>query len=132
VRGSCLGGLLLAALAAAGLGLTNPTKDDFERFAAPRLVEAIEGEVCEGEVLPPMVRMALPNCAELVQAQSEAIAALVGRQTRRWNLGLFSLYRSEAGGQQVLLWTVPRFRATVLGIAGQFLVLHASLDDEQP
>jgi hypothetical protein len=78
-----------------------------------------------------MVRLALPNCSELVQAQNVALAALVSRQTRRWNLGLLSVYRSDLGGQQVLIWQLPRFRATVIGVAGQFLVLQATLNDVQ-
>ncbi|MCP9926423.1 DUF4359 domain-containing protein [Cyanobium sp. CH-040] len=130
VRGSWLGGLVLTAVAAAGLALSNPKQAAFERFAAAHLVDVIEREVCEGDVLPPLVRLALPNCAELVQAQNVAIGALVSRQTRRWNLGVCSLYRTDVGGQQVLVWQVPRFRATVLGVAGRFLVLHASVDDE--
>jgi hypothetical protein len=132
VRGSWLGGLALAALATAALAATNPTPAQFERFAAAHLVDEIERQVCEGDVLPPLLRLALPNCGEMVQAQNEAIGALVSRQTRRWNLGVLSVYRSAVGGQQVLAWQVPRFRATVLGVAGQFLVLQASIEDEQP
>ncbi len=112
--------------------MSNPPPSDFERFATAHLVKEIDRQVCDGEVLPPLVRLALPNCSELVQAQNKAIGALVSSQTRRWNLGLLSVYRSDVGGQQVLLWQVPRFRATVVGVAGQFLVVQASLDDVQP
>ncbi len=131
-RGSWLGALLLTAGAAAGLAISNPAPPAFERFAAAHLVQEIERQVCAGDVLPPLVRLALPNCSELVQDQNEAIGALVSSQTRRWNLGLLSIYRSDVGGQEVLLWQVPQFRATVVGVAGQFLVLQASIDDVQP
>lgn len=131
VRGSWLAGLAFTALAAAGLGASNPSPAAFERFAAAHLVDVIEREVCEGDALPPLLRLAVPNCSELIQAQSVVIGAMVSRQTRRWNLGLFSLYRTDVGGQQVLVWQVPRFRATVIGVAGRFLVLHASVDDER-
>lgn len=124
-----MAGVSLTAVAAVGLGLTNPPPAAFERFAAAHLVDELERQVCKGDVLPPLVRLALSNCEELVQAQNEAIGALLSRQTRRWNLAVLSVYRTEVGGQQVLLWQVPRFRATVLGIAGQFLVLQARLDE---
>ena len=132
VRGSWLAGLLLAGLAAAGLGATNPSPAEYERFAATHLVDEIDRQLCEGDALPPMVRLALPNCSELVQAQNEALGSLVTRQTRRWNLGLLSVYRSDLGGQQVLIWQLPRFQTTVIGVAGQFLVLQAMLDDVEP
>ncbi|MEX1315817.1 MAG: DUF4359 domain-containing protein [Synechococcaceae cyanobacterium] len=132
VRGSWSYGLLLAALAAAGLGVSNPSPEAYERFAATHLVKEIEHQLCDGDVLPPLVRLALPNCSELVQAQHLAIADLVSRHTRRWNLGLFSVYRSVVGGQKVLLWHLPLFRATVIGVAGQFLVLQATVDDVEP
>ncbi|MCP9886637.1 DUF4359 domain-containing protein [Cyanobium sp. ATX 6A2] len=132
LRGSWLGGLLLAALAAAGLGASNPSPAAYERFAATHLVDELDRLLCEGDALPPLLRLAVPNCSELVQAQNVALGALVSRQTRRWNLGLLSVYRSDVGGQQVLIWQVPRFRATVLGVAGRFVIVQASLDDEQP
>lgn len=132
LRGPWLGGLLLAALAAAGLGATNPSPAAFERFAARHLVDELDRLLCEGDALPPLVRLALPNCSELVQAQNVALGALVSQQSQRWNLGLLSVYRTDMGGQQVLIWQLPRFRATVLGVAGRFVIVQASLDDVEP
>lgn len=124
--------MLLATLAAAGLGVSNPSPAAFERFAARHLVDELDRQLCAGDALPPLVRLALPNCSELVQAQSEVLGALVSQQSRRWNLGLLSVYRTDLGGQQVLIWQLPRFRATVLGVAGRFLIVQASLDDADP
>jgi hypothetical protein len=124
--------VLLAALAAAGLGASNPSPAAFERFAARHLVDELDRLLCEGDALPPLVRLALPNCSEVVQAQNVALGALVSQQTRRWNLGLFSVYRTDLGGQKVLIWHVPRFRATVLAVAGRFVILQASLNDAEP
>jgi hypothetical protein len=124
--------VLLATLAAAGLGVSNPSPAAFERFAARHLVDELDRQLCAGDALPPLVRLALPNCSELVQAQSEVLGALVSQQSRRWNLGLLSVYRTDLGGQQVLIWQLPRFRATVLGVAGRFLIVQASLDDADP
>lgn len=116
------------ALAAGGLALTNPTSADFQTFAAERLVEEIGEEVCGEGGLPVLLRMAITNCQELVLAQRPALGAVVARHTRRTNLGVLSLYRSELGGQALLRWRVPRFRSTVVGVAGQFVLIGASTD----
>jgi hypothetical protein len=120
---------LLGPLCIGGLALSNPGPAEFESFAADQLVDVLEVEVCQGDVLPTLVRMALRDCSGLVRGQRQAIGALVGRQSRRTDLGLLSVYRSELGGQRLFGWTVPRFRATVLGIAGQFLVLSAGIEE---
>ena len=46
-------------------------------------------------------------------------------RARRLNFGLFSLYQAEIGGQTLLDWQVPRFHATVLGLAGNFVLVEA-------
>ncbi len=112
-----------------GLALSNPGPEEFEAFAAEQLVDVLETEVCRGEVLPALVRMALSDCPQLVQTQRRAIGAFVGDHTRRLDLGVLSLYRSEIGGDTVLGWPVPRFHATVLAGAEQFLILKAGLRD---
>ncbi|MBM5813684.1 MAG: DUF4359 domain-containing protein [Cyanobacteria bacterium M_DeepCast_100m_m1_067] len=120
--------LMLAALAGAGLAITNPSTADFQAYAAERLVDEISEEVCAEGGLPTLMRMAIQNCEELVLAQRAPLAALVAGHTRRHNLGLLSLYRSDVGGQTLLLWRVPRVRSTVVGVAGQFVLIGASID----
>lgn len=124
-------GLLVLALAGAGLGATNPSPADFEAFAADRLVDEISNELCVKGGLPLLMRMVISNCQELVEAQRGALAAVVASHTRRRNLAVASLYRSEVGGQSVLAWQVPRFRSTVLAVAGHFVLLAASSDTSQ-
>ena len=84
----------------------------------------ISREFCEGDRLPTIVRLALPDCAELVASQRQVLGGLVLQQTRRTNLGLLSVYRSELGGQQVLGWSIPRYETTVLGMAGQLVLVE--------
>ena len=118
-------------LAGAGLALTNPASADFEAFAADRLVDEISDELCVKGGLPVLMRLAIPNCQELVEGQRQALAGVVASHTRRTNLMVASLYRSEVGGQTVLAWQVPRFRSTVLAVAGQFVLIAASSDNSQ-
>ena len=121
----------MVALAAAGLAITNPAPADFQAFAAERLVDEISEELCGDGGLPVLMRMALTNCQELVQGQRSALGSAVAAHTRRRNLGLLSVYTSEIGGQSLLRWRVPRFRSTVVGVAGQFVLVRAASDRPQ-
>lgn len=120
-------------LAAAGVALvvlvfSNPQMTDFQEFVAGRLVDEIAEELCREADLPLMLRLAMPDCERMVSEQRAALAAVVRQHSRRINLGLFSLYRSEIGGQRVLEWRVPRLRSLVLGVAGSFVPLWVDLD----
>jgi hypothetical protein len=120
--------LVVVALAAAGLAITNPAPADFQAFAAERLVDEISEELCGDGGLPVLMRMAVTNCQELVRAQRSALGTVVAAHTRRSNFGVLSLYTSEIGGQNLLRWRVPRFRSTVVGVAGQFVLVRAASD----
>ena len=119
-------GLILLAMAGAVLAVTNPSTADFQAYAADRLVDDISEEVCGDGGLPMLMQMAIQNCQGLVLAQRAPLGALVAGHTRRHNLGVLSLYRSDVGGQTLLLWRVPRFRSTVVGVAGQFVLIGAN------
>jgi hypothetical protein len=119
-----LGASALLALVGGSLAWTNPGPAEFADYAGERLVREITAEVCHGDRLPGLLRLALGNCPELVAAQSRTLGALVLQQTRRTNLGLFSIYRSELGGQRLLRWRVPRLETTVVGVAGQFVLVQ--------
>jgi hypothetical protein len=121
-------GLTVIALASGGLALINPSTDDFRGFAGERMVEEISKDLCGDGGLPVLMRMAIHNCAELVQAQRGALAAVVVSHTRRRNFGVFSVFDSELGGQSLLGWRVPRFRSTVVGVAGQFVLISAATE----
>ncbi len=130
-RAPWLSGLGVLVLVGAGLAVTNPTPADFQAFAADRLVDEISDALCVKGGLPVLMRMVIPNCQELVEGQREALAGVVARHTRRTDLIVASLYRSEVGGQSVLAWRVPRFRSTVLAVAGQFVLIAASSDPSE-
>ena len=115
-------------MASGGLALINPSTADFRGFAGDSLVEEIGKELCGEGGLPVLMRMAIHNCADLVQAQREALAAVVVSHTRRRNFGVFSVFDSELGGQLLLGWQVPRFGSTVVAVAGQFVLISAATE----
>lgn len=91
-------------------------------------MEEISKELCADGGVPVLLRMAINNCVGLVQAQRETLAAVVLSHTRRSNYGLVSVFESELGGHSLLRWQVPRFRSTVVGVAGQFVLISAASD----
>jgi hypothetical protein len=95
------------------------------------LVDEISEELCGDGGLPVLMRMAVTNCQELVRAQRTALGTVVADHTRRSNFGVLSVYTSEIGGQNLLRWRVPRFRSTVVGVAGQFVLVRAASDRPQ-
>lgn len=117
-----------AALAAgAGLVFSNPTPAEFELYAGERLVDLITSEICADEGLPMLLRLVVQDCPELVHSQRKLLGSLAAANTRRLNLGLFSLYETDVGGQELLpSLHLPRYHVTTLAGAGQFLQLEAT------
>ena len=124
-----LGGALLLAGLATALAWTNPGPAEFESFAGERLVELAADEVCGEEGLPLLLRLVVRDCHGLIRSQRRALGALAAQATHRYNAGLFSLYATEVGGQELMPGlAVPRYHALTLGLAGQLLVLRADSD----
>ena len=122
--------LLPAAGAAAALFATNPGPAEFEAFAGERLVELISGELCRAAGLPLAMHLLVRDCPELIRSQRAVLGRLAAEATQRTDLGLFSLYVTEIGGQSVLPGLqIPRLRAVTLAGAGQLTLLHSSSDN---
>ena len=121
--------LLPAAGAAAALIATNPGPADFEAFAGEQLVAVISAEICRPGGLPLTVQLLVRDCPQLIHSQRLVLGRLAAEATRRTDLGLFSLYATEIGGQQVLPGLrIPRLQALTLAGAGQLLLLKTSSD----
>jgi len=120
--------LVLAALAASAVGgglvLTNPGPAAFEDFAADQLVELLTRDLCSDGGLPMLMRVVVRDCPALVRSQRTPLGAWARQGTRRRNFGLFSLYSTNLGGQQLAQWQIPRYKATTLAAAGRFVVLR--------
>lgn len=114
----------LAAAAGLGLLLSNPDESEFETFAADQLVTVAVEELCGDNGLPLLARLVVRDCPRLIQSQRALLGKLALSGTQRRNFGLFSLYRTDLGGQAVLPdWSIPRYRALTLAVAGRFLLL---------
>jgi hypothetical protein len=117
--------LIVATGATAGLVLTNPDRTDFEHFAGHRLTELISGELCREDGLPMMLRVLIQDCHGLVASQNKVLGRLALEHTVRRNFGIFSLYTTELGGQELLpSLRLPHYRAVTLAGAGQFVTLR--------
>ncbi len=104
--------------------VTNPGREEFEPFAAEALTRAAVDELCDPSGLPVIARLLVRDCPSLIRAQRPVFGKLALAATQRRNFLLFSLYRTDLGGQQVLPdWRIPRYRAITLAVAGRFLLL---------
>ena len=122
-----------AALVLAGSGaalyVTNPSREDYQVFAGETLVKLATREICERQVLPMVLQLWISDCPRLIAEQEQALALMADQFSRRWNLGLASVYVTSVGGQNLLpALRLPRYSVTTLGIAGQFLVLNVRSD----
>ena len=110
---------------------SNPGPAEFEAFAGERLVDLASGELCGSQGLPMAIQLLVRDCPQLVRSQRAVLGALASRGTRRFNLGLFSLYVTEVGGQALLPGLrVPHYRSLTLAGAGQLVLLLASSDSQ--
>lgn len=115
---------LAAVAGVVGLAVTNPGPEDFQVFAGRRLVDTITREICGENRLPGALRLLLQNCPDLVASQEQVLGRIALEHSRRTNLGLASIYRTEVGGQQLLaLLRLPRYEAITVAGAGQFVLV---------
>ncbi|MEI6359592.1 MAG: DUF4359 domain-containing protein [Synechococcus sp. ELA619] len=113
----------------ATLAWSNPPPRDFEDFAADQLVNLAVKEVCGPQGLPMLLQLVVQDCPKLMLSQRQTLGSLARLSSRRWNFGLFSLYRTDLGGPTGLPGLVlPQYRALTLAGAGQFLLLHSDTD----
>ena len=112
------------------LAWSNPGPKDFEAFAGERLVDLISAEICQGGSLPLALHLVLHDCPRLVHSQRALLGRLAAEASQRTNAGLFSVYVTDLGGQDVLPGLrLPRLQVFTLAGAGQLTVLHASSDN---
>ena len=94
--------VLVVAGSCAALFVTNPTRDDYQDFAGETLVNLATKEVCERQTLPMVLQLWISDCPRLIADQEPALALLADQFTRRWNLGLASVYVTTVMGRSFL------------------------------
>ena len=123
-------GVLVTAGGVIGLAATNPGPVEFREFAAEQLTRLITEEICREDGLPLMLRLVIRDCPAVVDSQRQVLGNLALEHSRRRNLGLFSLYVTELGGERILLnWSLPRYHALTLAAAGRFVLLRTGQDN---
>jgi hypothetical protein len=122
--------VLGTAALAVGLAVTNPGPREFEEFAGEELAGLLGEELCSEDGLPLLARILIRDCEGLIASQRVVLGRLALRQTRRLNFGVFSIYRTQLGGEEVVPgWRVPRYTAITLAGAGRFVILQT--DEER-
>ena len=115
--------------AASALAFTNPSLQDYQLHAGEQLVALATEELCGEQGLPLMLRVWLKDCPAVVAAQQATLAALAGPMTTRTNLGLFSVFSTQVGGQKLMRGLrLPQYTVTTVGVAGQFLTINTHSD----
>ena len=94
--------MLVLAGSGAVLFLTNPTREDYRAFAGQTLVTLATEEICERQTLPMVLQLWISDCPRLIADQEQALALLADKFTRRWNVGVASVYVTQVGGQNLL------------------------------
>lgn len=132
-RGLSVAGAAALALSAGALVVSNPDPGAFEEFAGRKLAERLSKDLCQQSGFPLLFQLIAQGCERLVMDQQVPLGRLAGRHTRRVNLGVFSLYATELGGQILLPGLrLPRFSVTTLAIAGAFRILETRGESNDP
>jgi hypothetical protein len=122
---------LLGSGLVVGLTITNPGPEAFADFGGGRLTALLVKEVCNQDGLTGVLRLLIRKCPALIQSQRPVLETLVRINTRRRNFLLFSTYHTELdlaallpGLRQIPDLRLPRYEATTLAGAGQFLMIQ--------
>jgi hypothetical protein len=113
-----------------GLATTNPGPAAFADYGGGRLTALLVKEICNQDGLTGVLRIFIRQCPALILSQRQVLGALVQSHSRRHNFGLFSVYSTELdlaallpGLRQIPDLRLPRYQATTLAGAGQFLMI---------
>lgn len=122
---------LLGSGLVAGLVITNPGPAAFADYGGGRLTALLVKELCNQDGLTGMLRLFIRHCPALILSQRQVLGTLVQAHSSRRNYGLFSIYHTELdlgallpGLRQIPDLHVPRYKATTLAAAGQFLLIE--------
>ncbi len=122
---------LLGSGLAVGLVITNPGPAAFADYGGARLSALLTNELCNNDSVTGVLRLLIRHCPALIRSQRPVLGQLVLAHTSRRNLGLFSIYHTDLdlaallpGLRQIPDLRLPRYEATTLAGAGQFLLIE--------
>jgi hypothetical protein len=117
------------------LGFTNPTPEDYIRFAVDEGTEYLETEACTQKL--PLVGNSLQDeCVKFVHSEGaqDRIRKAIVEKTKRQNYLLFSIYRSDLSIQDVLPMLpgnlVPEYRVETVGFLKTFKIYETGEKDK--
>ncbi len=116
----------------AGLVATNPEPAAFADYGGGRLSSLLTKELCTHNGMGGLLRLYIHHCPALILSQRSVLGSLVRAHSTRRNFGLFSVYRTHLdlaallpGLRHIPDLRLPRYEATTLAGAGQFLLIES-------
>ncbi|NMF83427.1 DUF4359 domain-containing protein [Nodosilinea sp. P-1105] len=123
--GCAITGLAVAGLAG-GMVATNPGPEAYGDYAYRTLTEYVSGNLCDN--LPPVLGSMLgTSCEDLVQTTQVVTPQMILDRTQRYNLGLFSLYRTTLG--LPVEGVLPTYQADTIGVFDRFFTVRVEQID---
>jgi Domain of unknown function (DUF4359) len=92
---------IVLTLLAAGMGLTNPARDQYLTYASGQLKTELENTVCKDSRVPKALSgvtdTLIGSCKNLLTSQQKTIEGLLDNTTQRQNFVVASVYTTELG-----------------------------------
>lgn len=115
---------LVLAIAVASLVVTNPSLDEYARYATRQASAYLSDQVCTEIPAQFGGGLLTEQCAGAVQRLLPELENLLRDRTERLNLGVASLYRTTFGIPDLPL--LPEYRFETIGIAKRFITYRMS------
>lgn len=120
---SALLGLVLLAVAIAGLIITNPGPEAYTRYLSTQAENYLSEEVCS-ELPPGFGTLLAENCTDILASLESELDVLIRDRTERMNLAIASIYRTSLGVPGIPF--LPEYRVETVGAVNQFFTYSFS------
>jgi hypothetical protein len=112
----------LAALAGVGLAManTNPSEDEYEKYALQQLTLYLKSNVCQKTptLLENLIKL---NCAELVDSVNPQLQAIIAGNTQRQDFIILSVYTTKLELNPL----IPSYQFETVGVFNSFFTYSA-------
>lgn len=116
---ACAGAAVLVTLGVAMAG-TNPSKTEYEEYAAQRLSEYLKEQGCSKtpNLLDSLIKF---NCTELIDSATPQIKQIVKASTKKHDYLIFSVYHTELQINSL----IPSYKFETVGALDNFFTYKA-------